>query len=258
MTPMPATTGWTSEDVAINSAHLEDYFHRDRVRIPIDIDGPIHVPDDMYPYLAEWIPSTSGSRIFWVDGLPLEMEDYDNPLTMLATWITQIAAHLNFPTISYLAELRNDDPIRQGNTWQTQSLIAVATALIRQMVELLMPSFEAEIDLSEQRFQKLDGTIGSWSETMGMFEDLVKLVPPRLMCVIDGLHWADDGTTDLYMTEFVGVLRRSGFKVLLTTSGRASCLLDVIDKSEALHLDTEATTEVSGLASFSVPSDSSA
>lgn len=234
---MPATTTWTMDDVALNSAHLEDYFYRERVRIRIDVDGPIEIPSDMYPHLEEWISGTSGSRIFWVDGPPLEAEDYDNPMTMLATWIAHLAPQMRFPTISYLTQLRNDDAIRRGNSWQTQSLIAVVLALIRQMVELLLPSFEAEVDLSKGRFERLDGLVGSWGEAMAVFEDLAKLEPPGLICIIDGLHWVDDGTADLYVGEFVGVLRRSGFKVLLTTSGRASCLLDVIEDSEALHLE---------------------
>lgn len=219
------------------------------MRIPCDIAGPIRVPDDLHPHLAGWISGSSGSSsIFWIDGPPLEADDYDNPLTMLATWTVHLAAQSGLPTISYFCELRRGDPLRSGNSWATQSLVALVSALLRQMVEWLLPRFEAEADLSEHRFGLLEGTIESSGVAMALFEDLGRLMPSGIICVIDGLQWVDENSTEVYVRELVGILRRSGFKVLLTTTGRAPSLRDAIHTSEALELETlDMNIEVTGL-----------
>ena len=243
---MPVTTTWTAETISLHSARLESYFHRDRVRIPCDTLAPVNVSVDLHPYLTSWISGTS--RLFWVNGPPIEAEDYDNPVTMLATWLVHLAAQAGFPTLSYFCELRRGEPLRRGNTWGAQSLVAVAMGVLRQMVELLLPRFEAEVDLSEARFRLLDGTLASWGEAMGLLEELGKLMPPGVICVVDGLHWVDDDTTDVYLGELIGALRRCGFKVLLTTSGRAPGLLDLIDESEVLDLEAlDSGLEITGM-----------
>ncbi|MBE3044705.1 hypothetical protein IMZ48_19515 [Candidatus Bathyarchaeota archaeon] len=246
---VPATTEWTAQGVSISSGHLEAFFHRDRVRIPCDILGPFQVPGDVHPRLAEWISGRSGSSpIFWIDGPSIDAEDFENPLTMLATWVVHLAAKSGFPTLSYFCELRRGESIRQGNSWTTQSLVALVSALLRQMVEWLLPRFDAEIDLSEHRFGILEGTVQSWDVGMTLLEDLGRLMPAGITCVIDGLHWVDDETTELYLSEFIGVLRRRGFKILLTTTGRSPCLRDAIPISETLQLETlDVCIEITGV-----------
>ncbi|KEZ43260.1 hypothetical protein SAPIO_CDS4959 [Scedosporium apiospermum] len=186
---------WSAEEVALNSRHLDHFFYRDRVRLLCDSRAPIQVP---------------------------------------TAWIIDATAQSSRPTISYFCELRRYEVIRPGNTAPSQVLISLVLALLRQMVGLLPHSFTTETDLSKIRFRTLQGTTESWAGSICLFRDLAQLMPPGAVCVIDGLHWLDDGTTEWYIRDLINVLRESGLKVLLTTSGRASCLRDVVPPDEVL------------------------
>jgi hypothetical protein len=109
---------------------------------------------------------------------------------------------------------------------------------MRQMVELLLPRFQTTTDLSQDRFRILDGSILSWSEMMQLLFEILPLMPDPVLFVIDGLHWLDDRSTDKYLSELLSMFRGSSAKVLLTTTGRSSCLREGIMRSEALILET--------------------
>lgn len=115
---------------------------------------------------------------------------------------------------------------------EVQAMLSLVYALTRQLVELLLPRFDTPIDLSDKRFTRLDGTAGSWTETVAVFRDLVQLVSGGAICVIDGLHWLDDRSTEVYLEEFFGVLREGKLRVVFTTTGRSACL-----HNEILPLD---------------------
>lgn len=232
--PHLPTMKWSAEEVALNSRHLDHFFHRDRVRLLRDSRAPIQVPSERAYLLPQWISGTSPSHFLWIDGPPIQVDDYDNDITMIAAWISDATAQSGCPTISYFCELRRYEAIRPGNTAHSQGLISLVSALLRQMVGLLPHSFTTETDLSKIRFRTLQGTTESWADSICLFRDLAQLMPLGAVCVIDGLHWLDDGTTEWYIRDLINVLRESGLKVLLTTSGRASCLRDVVPPDEVL------------------------
>ncbi|KAI1144886.1 hypothetical protein F4825DRAFT_475406 [Nemania diffusa] len=216
---------WKLEDVILNSQHLEDFFHRDRVRLEYDgLSSTGGVSADAVRKLSEWMKNES-SLLLWLEGPQLDADDSGNPITMLANHVIKLAELAKVPTISYCCELRRGERLRASNgTREAQSSVSLVCALIRQLIELLLPKFEAEVDLSEARFRVLDGCILSWSEMMRIFRDLLPLMPNTLLCVIDGLHWLDDRSTAACLGELVQALRNTNLRVLFTTTGRSACL----------------------------------
>lgn len=240
--PTSTTYQWTVEDVSLNSAHLEDYFHRDRVRLPHDRFSPHSFPIRVLQRLSDWTAGTAPS-IFWIDGPPLEADDLDNSVTLLAATFINMAAQSSLPILSYFCQLRRGEQTRESETRESQATISLLYALVRQMIELLLPVFETDVDLSQQRFSRLDGSSNSWPEALKLFAELVGLMPDKVFCVIDGMHWLDDRRNEGLLADLVRTLRESRFRVLITTSGRSPCLRQAVADEEALALELFDFTE---------------
>ncbi|KAK0753084.1 hypothetical protein B0T18DRAFT_483923 [Schizothecium vesticola] len=230
------TNQWIVDDVSLNSAHLEDYFHRDRVRLPHDPFSPHSFPTRVLQRLSDRTAGTTPS-ILWIDGPPLDADDLDNSVTLLAATFINMAAQSGLPVLSYFCELRRGEQIRESESPQSQATISLVYALVRQMVELLLPVFENDVDLSRQRFSRLDGSTHSWPDALELFTELVALMPDKVFCVIDGAHWLDERSTEGLLADLVQTLRESGFKVLVTTSGRSPFLRQAVADEEALTLE---------------------
>ncbi|KAK5625865.1 hypothetical protein RRF57_001581 [Xylaria bambusicola] len=233
-----ALTDWTLEDILLSSKHLEDFFNRDRLRLEEDRAGPIGVSPSVVRRLSEWMKNPT-SYLLWLEGPRIFGDDINNPFDVLANRVIQLAEHNYVPTISYRCELRRGEQLRPGNdSREAQASISLICALIRQMVELLLPKFQAVVDLSEARFRVSDGCILSWSETVGLFRDLLPLMPDTLFCIIDGLHWLDDESTTRCLEELVRTMRGSKMRVLFTTTGRSTCLRQQLLKDEQYCVET--------------------
>ena len=226
----------TSVDVSLNSKHLEDYFHRDRVSLSRGPLPPVMVNQEIIAGLSEWTESTA-SQILWLEGSDTEADDFENALTVIATAFINLAERSRVSVISYFCELRQGENPRPGNTREAQATVSLVYALLRQMVERLLPRFDATTELSESRFRRLDGTINSLAEALSVFRDLLELTSDSVLCVIDGFQRLDDGSTDGYLKEFLQALRKSKMKILFTTTGRSACLRDGVSTSETVIVD---------------------
>ncbi|KAI1744782.1 hypothetical protein F4680DRAFT_405956 [Xylaria scruposa] len=234
----PMSTDWTSEDILLNSKHLEDFFHRDRIRLEDDRFGRIGVSANVIRRLSDWMKDST-SLFLWLEGPHIDADGIDNPMSVLANRVIHLAEQSRVPTISYYCELRRSEPLRAGNdSREAQSSISLICALIRQMTELLLPAFQARVDLSGGRFRVLDGCILSWSESVRVFRDLLPLMPDTILCVIDGLHWLDDRSTDRCLEELIQAMRCTKLRVLLTTTGRSACLRQQLNTSEMYCIET--------------------
>ncbi|ELQ34945.1 hypothetical protein OOU_Y34scaffold00737g4 [Pyricularia oryzae Y34] len=138
------------------------------------------------------------------------------------------------PTASYFCELRRDG--RGRLSAEVRGALALAYALIRQMVELLLVEFETAVDMSAGRLARLDGTTGTWQEVVVLMGDLLGLMPATFFCVVDGLQWLDGRDSERYLADVVGVLRRRGVKVLYTTTGRSGVLVNALEAGEAVEV----------------------
>nr|XP_036574813.1 phytanoyl- dioxygenase family protein [Colletotrichum truncatum]KAF6781287.1 phytanoyl- dioxygenase family protein [Colletotrichum truncatum] len=230
-------TEYTSDGIIMISLHLEDFFHRDRVRLSGDELSPVMIQPEAYRYISDWV-SASAPKILWIEGEPLEADDLDNPVTMMAARIAGIAEKTKVPVISYFCELRRGEKLRPGNdSKETQAMLSLVYALIRQLIELLPPVLETSADLTESRFQSLDGSLATWSSATSILAELIALMPGPVFCIIDAFHWLNDRSTGNYLSDLLRVLRGNNMKVLLFTTGRSVALRDELLRSETFSLD---------------------
>ncbi|KAI5926622.1 hypothetical protein F4810DRAFT_707160 [Camillea tinctor] len=240
-----AMSVWASEDVLLNSQHLEDFFYRDRVRLQIDPSGLVNVTPETLRRLGDWMKDDS-SRFLWLEGTPTETDDADNPITMIANHVVELAEQTGIPVISYCCELRRRERLRGGNeTREAQACVSLMCGLLRQMAELLLPRFETQADFSSSRLKLIDGSIMCWSEMLHLFHDLLPLMPDVLLCVIDGFQWIDDRSTSNYLEEFIEAMRGTKLRVLLTTTGRSACLRKQLQAAETMVFETLDSKDVS-------------
>lgn len=95
----PMITGWTSESIILSSKHLEDFFYRDRVRLEDDRLGPTAASADAVRRLSEWMKDPA-SHFLWLEGPQIDADDINNPMTVLANRVIQLAEEAKVPTIS--------------------------------------------------------------------------------------------------------------------------------------------------------------
>ncbi|KAF2091477.1 hypothetical protein K490DRAFT_70314 [Saccharata proteae CBS 121410] len=219
------------DEVIINSKNLEDYFSRNRVRLRADLVDSMMIDQEILIRLTEWTKA-SNAGLLSIAGPNTDVVDHDNPTTAMAANFIDIVARSQVPVVSYFCELQRGTAIREGHTREIQGTVALMYALIRQMVELLLPQFDCHLDFSPERFDRLNGSTQSWEETMSLFNELLEMMP----------DWLDDRSTARYLKDLVVTLRRSRLKVLITTTGRSRCLLAELPDSELLLMDEQSTS----------------
>lgn len=221
----------------MNSIDLEDFFFRDRIRLPCEPASPGMVAAEALAFLAEWTKSAD-IGIAAISGPDYEGDELEDPMPMLAAQFIDFAVRSNVPVVSYFCELRRARTKKLQDTKEMQGLIQLTYGIIRQLVEMMLPEFECDKDLSKRRFDRLDGSPRTWSEAVAVLQDLQELLPGKTFFVIDGLQWLDDSSTSEHLRHLVDSLRSDKLKVLFTTSGRSRCLLDRLSREEMLILDT--------------------
>ena len=105
-------------------------------------------------------------------------------------------------------------------------------------MELLLPQFETSHDLSEARLSLVNGTLDSLPETLRLLGDVLEILDMQLLCIVDGLHWLDDRSTNTILIEMVKTFRKSKTKLLFTTTGRSSCLQREVSRMEKLTIES--------------------
>jgi hypothetical protein len=97
---------------------------------------------------------------------------------------------------------------------------------------------ETNADLSESRFQQLDGTVDTWEDALSLFRGLLALIPHGVLCVLDGLQWLDDRSTDKHLELLLQNLRGDKLMVVVTTTGSSACLQQAVPISETFVVET--------------------
>jgi hypothetical protein len=230
------TEGVKGDDIVLNSVNLEDFFYRDRVRGAYNTDAPLMVPTETMASLTEWT-KLSDSRILSIAGPNFSGDELEDPMSMLAAKFIEFARGSEIPLVSYFCKLQRGTP-RGGNTREVQGVVELVYAMIRQMVEMVLPEFDSNKDFSKNRFSRLDGSGDTLGEAMAVLSDLIEVLPGKVFCIIDGIQWLDDRSTTVSLTSLVAALRTEKLKVLFTTSGESRGLLHSLSRSELLILDT--------------------
>lgn len=223
-------------DVLVASKHLEDCFRRQSTVLfdPGAEFRPAACPPAVLGAIITWLQDEDSSKLLWLDGPPLRAAAIDNPISLIAGALVGILARLKQPLMSYFCgPLRNEASLGNEST-EGQYLVAVAVAIIRQAMELLMPSFSSSADFSAERLARLDGTLLTWDSTMSLLRELLSLVPRNSLCILDGLEWIDGPTNAGQFKDLIDALRDSGLRVLLATSGRAPTLRSSLRREETV------------------------
>lgn len=226
----------SSDEIALNSRHLEDFFSRDRIRLEADDSAPMPFDPDVISRITDWSKGQDAPMLR-IDGPVVDCEEERNPLTMLATQLIDLTAKGRLHVISYFCELSR--PVKAAER-EMRATVALVYSLVRQLIELLPPEFEASVDFSEARFRQLDGSIESCDEAIRVFQDLLDVVPAATVyCIIDGLQLMDDRRVEGPLRAFLQGLRGGNGKlrVLFTTSGRSACLSKELEVEETLVID---------------------
>ncbi|KAL1847380.1 hypothetical protein Daus18300_013965 [Diaporthe australafricana] len=219
--------------LAQSGLHLESLH---QVRLRANDSAPMPFNPEVISRITDWSKGQA-VPLLWIDGPAMDYEEERNPLTMLAAQLIDLTARSRLHVISYFCELSRIVDVAER---ETQATVAMIYSLIRQLIELLPPEFEASADLSEARFRHLDGTLKSCGEAMLIFQDLLDVVPAAtVFCIIDGLHLMDDARVEQSLRLFLQQLRSGDGKlrVLFTTSGRSACLSKELKIEETLVID---------------------
>lgn len=204
------------------------------MRLPLTDAAPANVGIETIAALTQWVQGNA-SGIVWLDGSITEAEDLENPLTVVAGEIIKLTEIAGLPVLSYFCQTvwqdQYDKPPEQIAT------VALLYSVIRQLVELMLPQFETSIDLSEERFSLLDGSLDTWNAGLAILKDLISLLPRTTFCIIDGLHWLDDQGTETALEQLVECLRNERLRTLFTTTGRSGCLMGGLEVEEIVPLE---------------------
>ena len=119
---------------------------------------------------------------------------------------------------------------------EQDSIFNVLYSLIRQMISLLPEQFASAVDFSPEQFGLLNNQLKSWEAGLAVFNGLLKLVPPLLLLIIDGIDHLDYLTVGAsYMDSLLRLLQqhvwgdgeqepKKTLKILFTTAGNCAAL----------------------------------
>lgn len=167
-------------------------FDKSRVPAQCDPSTPLTIFTSASSFLTDWTKARVSTVLSISGRKPSSLELA--PMTALASMCIDFAVRSGLLVISYFCELSRDE-LRAGHTRESQELIDLGYALIRQLAEKLPPHFNSASDFSEGRFSPLNGTLQSWDTAIGMLKDLIKLAPTPLFCIIDRCQILDDKST---------------------------------------------------------------
>jgi len=100
-----------------------------------------------------------------------------------------------------------------------------------------LPDTAASLD--EARFQRLDGTLRTWEDMLGIFAQLLALVPGNLLIVLHGLQCLNSFDTTERIVELLDVIREridgqetSTTKLLFVNEGQSRAVLPWLRRGE--------------------------
>lgn len=228
---------WTFDEVIANSCCLEDFFSRNRILSSSEVVKPARVNKQTLVRLLLWSRASSPSQTLWIKGPYTVTRDLENHTTRIGLKLVNLAHEHrpNFPMISFFCRLNPAKTLQLNETAEMGALTAILYALIRQILEILPLPFEKDIDLTESRFQRLDGTKRAWKDALLILEDLVGHITQPVFCILDGLQWLEHISTRKPLRKLLEVLRHNYLHVLYITTGSSASLGDVISKDETLE-----------------------
>ncbi|KAI1617727.1 hypothetical protein EDD36DRAFT_10542 [Exophiala viscosa] len=206
---------------------------------------------------AELLPQTTHERVAIALGNFLEATsstmlylEYSSMLgnvpeiSLVANRLVLSADALRAPIISFFC-LQNSSQETEENLRDNNPLVGLIYSLTYQLLDLI-PATGNQTGISiDADFGNLDGT--SWEGALHVFSKVLTLMPPLMLCVIDGVE-EFEAERGFEVEQLVKVLRNhvddpsKTFKVLFTSSNRCFALLDSLQGGEIDIVDTSSHT----------------
>ncbi|KAM0563590.1 hypothetical protein ACHAPJ_001314 [Fusarium lateritium] len=242
----------TEDSVNLDQAiqRLERFFDIKRIKLSPEGFRLDLITPQMVERLVEWLQDEAdGTSLLWLQGPTTLSEDEGNPMSMLAAKFIETSAEIKrrdgrpMPLISYFCNIGRKKP-RDGNrSREAQGAVALLYALLQQLLTDINQSQLTDtvgrdiLGQLQRETSNLDGTTQTWDQALSALTTAFQLVVPGILCVIDGMHWLDARDTEELLDELVRRLRKTGFKVLFTTSARCGALSKEIAREEHVEVD---------------------
>ena len=168
-----------------------------------------------------------------------------SPAYQLAAAICSFAIQAEVPIIHFSCTTSIEE---NGQDVENESkvLVHLVYSLIAQLIEILPEGFQSEEKIP---IVHLDGTTKTFASGLHTLKVLLGASPSPLFCVIDNLQYLEDPATENeHLIRFLNILRAHrescttasltrSFKVLFTTSGRSTALVEVLEPHEMVLAD---------------------
>ena len=237
------------------SKHLQAFFDSDHQVADFEPDVEVVAESSVIISLQKWITSPR-SQALAIGGSLSTVSP--SPSAMISACYACFAREAQLPVLSHFCTLPTHE--LPGQTLHQQGLIGLTYSLIRQLIDNLPTVVDSDslLDLTAERFRKVDGTPASWAAALSLVDTLFHFAPPVLICIVDGIDKIHDDSTDVALRELIRVLLShtryrpavSGdstgttflFKLLFTVAGRPSALVETMSENEP-YLSTQTLTE---------------
>ncbi|KAG6990923.1 hypothetical protein G7Y79_00060g092270 [Physcia stellaris] len=183
--------------------------------------------------LDRWILGTT-STILYLEAKPHCIEACLPQVTVAAARVVKGAEKVKIPTISFFCDASplGDAHYHQTREEQTSPLFGLVYSLIYQLTKLIPPLTDVGHLVASPQAGSLEASFTNWSSTLQLFEGLLEMAPPYLLCIIDGYHAFENPAVDSSPThELFEVFKTAErmqnkvFRLLLTNSRRAFSLV---------------------------------
>jgi hypothetical protein len=252
ITDHPASPpGWDKSSILESTAHLACYSQDDLLKQLHTRFKDLTVQVVVYSKVQSWI-STPWALALGIEGPAGAIPPSLN--TLCAAYVTSRVQQLGIPAVQYFCSHDYERPLDLCEKLQeiVYSLIyQVALALPEQVDS----TWHHNLDLSDSRFSCLDGKTSSLDPSIDLLDDLLRVAPPLMFCIIDGLQLLDrdpcpasfESSLQHFLNTLsareVGTSATTVLKVLFTTDG--ICL--PLKKQEGLgHIEVVLSAKVRG------------
>jgi hypothetical protein len=234
--PSTMASWYTSEEVAVNSLCLETFFSQRRILLVGPPFKPATINRKTMLRLAEWSQTSTPSQTLWIRSRNTPCRGLENNCTRIGVKIIELARRANVPIISYFCQedCINSSVSQSAGTSGSIELTSMLYALIRQTIQILPKESKIDLDMSDARFQRLDGSKAVWDDALTLLGVLLLSVRLTAFCVLEGIQWLEHGNSAKKVEALLKTLRRSSLNVLLITSGACASPRDLISKDETL------------------------
>jgi len=195
--------------------------------------GQLWIPDsEVSPRLQGWMAKDGTSHTLWISS-----PTTSNVVTsaraaamnaVLAAW--QVKA----PVVSHFCERPRWS--KEDQTNEESGMIGLVYCLIIQFLQFNVEG--DRFDVSQDDFDRLDGTKQSFAKSLGILYRLLICTPHVSFCVIHDLNTLEWGGGVEWCHDFLDVLFqhqrdvRGPFNILLTTSGQSRVLAERVDAED--------------------------